>query len=261
MVKDILIPVGKMDGDSLPVSAFVDHVDGQFELGASAYEKRGVAVTVPDWDADEVHPVQQLRLRLPARHHPSLRSDRGRGRRPLPRPPRSCPSRPARARAFTSTPWPSPRWTAWAAASASASARPSALTMVPQESQLPSRTSSTTCVAKVSEKKDMQDNTVKGSQFKQPLLEFSGSCAGCAETSLRPPRDPAVRRPDVYLQRHRLLLHLGRPGRDLSLLPPTRKATAPLGPTPCSRTTPSTASACTLGQDAIRKQPGRRRSS
>ena len=42
MVKDILEPVGKMDGDSLPVSAFVDHVDGQFELGAAAYEKRGV---------------------------------------------------------------------------------------------------------------------------------------------------------------------------------------------------------------------------
>ena len=51
MVKEILEPVGKMDGDSLPVSAFVDHVDGQFELGASAYEKRGVAVSVPTWDS------------------------------------------------------------------------------------------------------------------------------------------------------------------------------------------------------------------
>ena len=53
MVKDILEPVGKMDGDSLPVSAFVDHVDGQFELGAAAYEKRGVAVSVPTWDAEK----------------------------------------------------------------------------------------------------------------------------------------------------------------------------------------------------------------
>ena len=50
MVKDILEPVGKMDGDSLPVSVFVPHVDGQFEQGASAYEKRGVAVSVPTWD-------------------------------------------------------------------------------------------------------------------------------------------------------------------------------------------------------------------
>ena len=62
-----------------------------------------------------------------------------------------------------------------------------ALAMVPQESaSCRSRMSSTTAVAKVSEKKDMQDNTVKGSQFKQPMLEFSGSCAGCAETSLMP---------------------------------------------------------------------------
>ena len=45
MVKNILLPIDKMDGDSLPVSTFMDHVDGQFELGASAYEKRGVAVT------------------------------------------------------------------------------------------------------------------------------------------------------------------------------------------------------------------------
>ncbi len=53
MVKEILEPVGKMDGDSLPVSAFSEHVDGQFELGASAYEKRGVAVSVPTWDANK----------------------------------------------------------------------------------------------------------------------------------------------------------------------------------------------------------------
>ncbi|MBR6413984.1 MAG: pyruvate:ferredoxin (flavodoxin) oxidoreductase, partial [Oscillospiraceae bacterium] len=53
MVKDVLIPVDKMDGDSLPVSAFTPYVDGQFELGASAYEKRGVAVTVPEWDANK----------------------------------------------------------------------------------------------------------------------------------------------------------------------------------------------------------------
>ena len=50
-VKTILNPVGRMDGDSLPVSAFTKHVDGQFELGAAAYEKRGVAVSVPTWDA------------------------------------------------------------------------------------------------------------------------------------------------------------------------------------------------------------------
>ncbi|MEG1747884.1 MAG: 2-oxoacid:acceptor oxidoreductase family protein, partial [Oscillospiraceae bacterium] len=51
MVTGIMAPVAKMDGDSLPVSAFVNHVDGTFEQGAAAYEKRGVAVSVPTWDA------------------------------------------------------------------------------------------------------------------------------------------------------------------------------------------------------------------
>ena len=53
MVKNVMIPVAKMDGDSLPVSAFEKYVDGQFEQGAAAYEKRGVAVTVPEWDVDK----------------------------------------------------------------------------------------------------------------------------------------------------------------------------------------------------------------
>mgnify|MGYP002937206242 CR=1 FL=1 len=57
-----------------------------------------------------------------------------------------------------------------------------ALTMVGQESELPEQDVFNYCVSKVSDKKDMQDLTVKGSQFKQPMLEFSGSCAGCAET-------------------------------------------------------------------------------
>ena len=52
MVKNIMEPVAKMDGDSLPVSAFADYVDGQFAQGAAAYEKRGVAVMVPEWNSD-----------------------------------------------------------------------------------------------------------------------------------------------------------------------------------------------------------------
>ena len=50
MVKDLLDPISKMDGDSLPVSAFTANPDGQFELGAAAYEKRGTAVSVPEWE-------------------------------------------------------------------------------------------------------------------------------------------------------------------------------------------------------------------
>ena len=50
LVNELLDPIAKMDGDSLPVSAFKDCADGQFETGASAYEKRGTAVMVPEWD-------------------------------------------------------------------------------------------------------------------------------------------------------------------------------------------------------------------
>ncbi len=51
-VETIMKPVGNMDGYNLTVGAFADHVDGAFEQGASAYEKRGVAVMVPEWNAD-----------------------------------------------------------------------------------------------------------------------------------------------------------------------------------------------------------------
>ena len=52
MVRNIMEPVGRMNGDSLPVSAFVDYADGTFQQGAAAYEKRGVSVTVPEWTAE-----------------------------------------------------------------------------------------------------------------------------------------------------------------------------------------------------------------
>ena len=54
MVNELLDPIGLMDGDSLPVSAFKDIADGQFETGASAYEKRGTAVMVPEWDPSKL---------------------------------------------------------------------------------------------------------------------------------------------------------------------------------------------------------------
>ena len=57
MVKEMMEPIGIMDGDSLPVSTFVDNADGQFELGASAYEKRGTAVSVPEWNPASLYPV------------------------------------------------------------------------------------------------------------------------------------------------------------------------------------------------------------
>ena len=62
MVKELMNPISLMDGDSLPVSAFVENADGQFEHGASAYEKRGTAVTVPTWDAGNAFSVTSAHL-------------------------------------------------------------------------------------------------------------------------------------------------------------------------------------------------------
>ena len=182
MVKEILEPVGKMDGDSLPVSAFSEHVDGQFELGASAYEKRGVAVSVPTWDANKCIQCNQCAYACP---HATIR--------PFALTAEEAKNAPEAAKVvdvkagkgkgtyqFTMAISP---LDCMGCGVCIGVCPVNALSMVPQEGELAQQDVFNYCVAEVSEKKDMQDNTVKGSQFKQPMLEFSGSCAGCAETS------------------------------------------------------------------------------
>jgi len=182
MVKEILEPVGKMDGDSLPVSAFSEHVDGQFELGASAYEKRGVAVSVPTWDANKCIQCNQCAYVCP---HATIR--------PFALTAEEAKNAPEAAKivdvkagkgkgTYQFTMAISPL-DCMGCGVCIGVCPVNALTMVPQEGELAQQDVFNYCVAEVTEKKDMQDNTVKGSQFKQPMLEFSGSCAGCAETS------------------------------------------------------------------------------
>ena len=182
MVKEILEPVGKMDGDSLPVSAFADHVDGQFELGASAYEKRGVAVSVPTWDAAKCIQCNQCAYVCP---HATIR--------PFALTAEEAKNAPEAAKivdvkagkgkgTYQFTMAISPLDCMGCGVCIGA-CPVNALSMVAQEGELKQQDVFDYCMDKVSEKKDMQDNTVKGSQFKQPMLEFSGSCAGCAETS------------------------------------------------------------------------------
>ncbi len=183
MVKDILEPVSRMDGDSLPVSVFMPHVDGQFELGASAYEKRGVAVAVPTWDPAKCIQCNTCSYVCP---HATIRSyaltdDEVKN---APDGLKSAPIKAGKGKgAYTFAIGVSPLDCMGCGVCVEAClAKDKALKMVPQESEA-QQAQVWDYLVQTAPKPDMQDNTVKGSQFKQPYLQFSGSCAGCAETS------------------------------------------------------------------------------
>ena len=182
VVKNILNPIGKMDGYSLPVSAFDDLPDGQFPLGASAYEKRGVAVTVPAWDETKCIQCNNCAYVCP---HATIRpyALTAEEAAAAPAGAKIVPVKAGKGKGVYSYTMAVSPLDCMGCGVCVGVCPTKAITMVPQESQLDQQPVWNYMVSKVSEKKDMQDNSVKGSQFKQPLLEFSGSCAGCAETS------------------------------------------------------------------------------
>ncbi len=182
MVEKLMNPIALMDGDNLPVSAFKDCADGQFELGASAYEKRGTAVLVPKWDAEKC--IQCNNCAFVCSHatiRPFLLSDA------------EVKAAPTELVAVDTKPKASQyKYTmsvtpldCMGCGECVTVCPTKAIAMVPQEEVLPQQPVFNYLVANVSKKTDagMNDLTPKGSQFNQPLLEFSGSCAGCAETS------------------------------------------------------------------------------
>ncbi|MGM9645607.1 MAG: pyruvate:ferredoxin (flavodoxin) oxidoreductase [Eubacteriales bacterium] len=195
-VENVVLPVAKMDGDKLPVSAFVDYVDGTLPQGAAAYEKRGVAVTVPEWIPENCIQCNQCAYVCP---HATIRPfvmDADEAKK-APASTKFAPKMIGKGcenYKFTMSVSPldcmgcglcvnvCPVTTK---AKANGTPEKAALKMVPQESQSAQQAAFDYAVANVSKKKDLPfaEVSVKGSQFNQPLLEFSGSCAGCAETS------------------------------------------------------------------------------
>ncbi|MBO4668374.1 MAG: 4Fe-4S binding protein, partial [Lachnospiraceae bacterium] len=169
------------DGYSLPVSAFKDIADGQFETGASAYEKRGTAVTVPAWDAEKCIQCNQCAFVCShATIRPFLLSED------------EVKAAPANIKLADTKPKASEyKYTmsvspldCMGCGECITVCPVGAIAMVPQESQAEEQPVFNYLVENVG-KKAVADTmpAVKGSQFNQPLLEFSGSCAGCAETS------------------------------------------------------------------------------
>ena len=179
MVRNLLLPVNRQKGDDLPVSNFVKYVDGTVKLGLTAYEKRGIAVQLPRWNSDKC--IQCNRCSLVCPHaviRPFLLNDEEKAAAP-----EGFKTIPANGKAsgmhfalaisdFDCT----------GCASCANSCPTNSLEMVPAVLEEKSRELFDYALA-LSDKGDIFDPySIKGSQFRTPLLEFSAACAGCGET-------------------------------------------------------------------------------
>ena len=183
MVDNIMKPVGNMNGDSLPVSVFMDHADGTFEQGASAYEKRGVAVMVPEWNNDTCVGCNKCAYVCPhATIRPFAMSEEEAANAP------SVTKIATKEKAVTNKGY---KYTlavspmdCMGCGVCVGVCPTNSLKMVSRESQDAQQAAFDYCVANVTEKEGIASSAnLISSQFKKPLLEFSGSCAGCAETA------------------------------------------------------------------------------
>ncbi len=181
MVDGILKPISVMGGYSLPVSAFADHADGTFQHGASAYEKRGVAVLVPEWDPEKCAKCNKCAYVCP---HATIRPF-AMNEEELAAAPASLKKapKPVVKTNYTYTLAVSPM-DCMGCGVCIGVCPTNSLKMVARESQAAQQEVFDYCVANVTEKPETTAvMNVISSQYKKPLLEFSGSCAGCAETA------------------------------------------------------------------------------
>ena len=179
-IRDVMEPISRMDGDSLPVSAFAHNANGEWEQGASAYEKRGTAVNVPEWDASKCVGCNQCAFVC---SHATIRPFQLTAEElaAAPAQTKSRDNKPANEYKFVMAVSP---LDCMGCGECVTVCPTKAIQMVPQESQAAEQEVFDYCVANISKKPSkFADDTVIGSQFNQPLLEFSGSCAGCAETA------------------------------------------------------------------------------
>ena len=179
-IKNIVEPMNRQEGDKLPVSAFKGMEDGTFPSGTAAYEKRGIAINVPEWQLDKCIQCNQCSYVCPhAVIRPVLLSDEE-----VKNAPEGFKSKPAvGAKGLNFTMAISPYdCTGCGNCADVCPAKEKALIMKPFDTQI-EQDKNWEYAMKVSPKANpMKKNSVKGSQFEQPLLEFSGACAGCGET-------------------------------------------------------------------------------
>ena len=184
-INKIVTPMNRLEGDNLPVSAFVNcgMEDGTFMHGTTAYEKRGVAVNVPEWIPDRCIQCNQCSYVCPhATIRPFLLTDEEKNKAPqgfksvIPKGIKS-------EEQLNYTIGVSPLDCTGCGNCAEVCPAPGkALIMKPQDSQHDQVEVWDYTVEKVKNKNPMNKSTVKGSQFEVPLLQYSGACAGCGET-------------------------------------------------------------------------------
>lgn len=184
-VNNIQTKVSAQEGNTLPVSAFKDYADGSTPSGSSAYEKRGIAVNVPTWDPSKCIQCNFCSYVCPhAVIRPAVMTEDEAAKAPEGMKMLDMTGMPGKKFAVTVS------VLDCTGCGSCANVCPGmrgekALTMNPLETQL-SEEKMFNYGQSVSEKPEVlekfKETSVKGSQFKQPLLEFSGACAGCGET-------------------------------------------------------------------------------
>lgn len=184
-VNEILKPVNAYKGNKLPVSTFMDHVDGTAPNGSAAYEKRGIAVDVPEWNPENCIQCNRCAIVCP---HAVIRpvAMTADELEKAPEGTKSLPMMGLKDLNFVMTVSTLDCTGCGACAQVCPGKKGAkALTMQPIDSQRPKQAVfdyALTLEDKPEVHEKFKFTTVKGSQFKQPLLEFSGACAGCGET-------------------------------------------------------------------------------
>ena len=180
-ISKIVNPMNRQEGDKLPVSAFIGMEDGTFPHGTAAYEKRGIAVNVPEWQMDNCIQCNQCSYVCPhAAIRPILSNEEELSKAPTTFEGKDAIG--AKGLKFTIAVSPLD-CTGCGSCAEICPSKQKSLVMKPLDTQM-EKTEAWDFAMTVSPKKNpMNKFTVKGSQFEKPLLEFSGACAGCMETS------------------------------------------------------------------------------
>ena len=184
-IKEIVKPMSRLEGDSIPVSTFIKSgmKDGTFMHGTTAYEKRGIAIRVPEWIPERCIQCTQCSYVCPhATIRPFLLTDEEKTNAPekfKSVTPKGLKSEETLHFSIGISPL---DCTGCGNCAQVCPAPGKALIMEPQDSQHDQIEVWNYTVEKVRNRNPMNKNTLKGSQFETPLLEYNGACAGCGET-------------------------------------------------------------------------------